>query len=71
MVGFAAYFWLLERVSLLAVNVLGFVLPVIALAVDALFEAHVRLGPRAYLGVAIILGAVMVAQRRSAPTPAA
>ncbi|MBK9033110.1 MAG: EamA family transporter [Myxococcales bacterium] len=70
-VGFAAYFWLLERVSLLAANVLGFVIPVIALAVDALFEAEVQLGPRAYLGVAVILAAVMVAQRRPAPTPAA
>ena len=65
-IGFAAYFWLLARVSLLAANVLGFVLPVIALAVDAVFESHVQLGVRSYLGVAIIFAAVALAQRRPA-----
>lgn len=70
-IGFVAYFWLLARVSLLAANVLGFLLPVIALGVDALFESHVQLGWRAYLGVAVILGAVALQQRKPAPTPAA
>jgi drug/metabolite transporter (DMT)-like permease len=70
-IGFVAYFWLLARVSLLAANVLGFVLPVIALAVDALFESHTRLGPQAYAGVAVIFAAVALAQKKPAPTPAA
>ena len=47
------------------------VLPVIALAIDALFESHTRLGPQAYAGVAVILAAVALAQRKPAPTPAA
>ena len=69
-IGFAAYFWLLARVSLLAANVVSFVVPVIALAVDAVFES-VGLGPRAYIGVAVILGPVLVAQYRGRAATAA
>ena len=69
-IGFAAYFWLLARVSLLAANVVSFVVPVIALAVDAVFES-VGLGPRAYIGVAVILGAVLIAQYRGRAATAA
>lgn len=69
-IGFVAYFWLLARVSLLTANVVSFVVPVIALAVDAIFEVHV-LGPRAYVGVAVILGAVLIAQHRGRAATAA
>jgi drug/metabolite transporter (DMT)-like permease len=67
-IGFAAYFWLLSRISLVASNLLAFLLPIIALAVDALFESHVRLGGRAYLGVAVTLAAVALSRLWS-PAP--
>ena len=54
-VAFGTYFWLLRRLSLMAISTLVFILPLVSLAVDALWEREVRLGGRAYLGVAITL----------------
>lgn len=59
-VAFVAYFWLLERTSLQLSSTLVFVYPLVALAVDALFEHELPLGARAYLGAAIILGGLGV-----------
>jgi drug/metabolite transporter (DMT)-like permease len=57
---FGTYFWLLQRISLMAISTLVFVLPLISLGVDALWEREVRLGARAYLGVAITLAGLAV-----------
>lgn len=59
-VAFGTYFWLLRRLSLMAMSTLVFVLPLVSLAVDALFEHEVRLGARAYLGIAITLAGLGV-----------
>jgi drug/metabolite transporter (DMT)-like permease len=59
-VAFGAYFWLLRRLSLMVTSTLVFVIPIISLAADALFEHEIRLGPRAYLGVAITLSGLAV-----------
>lgn len=59
-IAFGTYFWLLRRLSLMAVSTLVFVLPLISLAVDALWEREVRLGARAYAGVAVTLAGLAV-----------
>lgn len=59
-VAFLAYFWLLERTRLQVSSTLVFVYPLVALIIDALFERDVRIGPRAYLGAAIVLGGLAV-----------
>jgi drug/metabolite transporter (DMT)-like permease len=59
-VAFGTYFWLLRRLSLMAISTLVFILPLVSLAVDALWEREVRLGGRAYLGVAITLSGLAV-----------
>jgi len=59
-VAFITYIWLIEHVSLQASSTLVFVLPVIALVVDALFEREIRLEPSAYVGIAITLGGLVV-----------
>jgi drug/metabolite transporter (DMT)-like permease len=69
-IGFGAYFWLLARVTLVASNLLAFVLPLIALAVDALFETQLRLGAHSYLGIALTLLAVGVSRWPWAVAPA-
>lgn len=59
-VAFGTYFWLLRHISLQAISTLVFVIPLISLAVDALWEHQVRLGPRAYLGAGITLAGLAV-----------
>lgn len=59
-IAFGTYFWLLRRLSLMAISTLVFILPLVSLAVDALWEREVRLGGRAYLGVAITLSGLAV-----------
>jgi drug/metabolite transporter (DMT)-like permease len=59
-IAFATYFYLLRRFSVMATMSLTFVIPVIALMVDALWEDEVRLAGRTYLGVAITLLGVFV-----------
>jgi drug/metabolite transporter (DMT)-like permease len=59
-VAFVTYIWLIGRVKLMTVGTLSFVLPVIALVVDAMFERQIRLEPRAYLGIAMTLSGLLV-----------
>lgn len=59
-VAFATWLWLLQRLSLMAMSSLSFVLPIIALVVDAIWEKHVQLGGRAYLGIAVVLGGLAI-----------
>jgi len=59
-IAFATYFWLLRRVSLNAISSLVFVFPLVSLVVDALWEHEIRLGARAYLGVAVTLAGLVV-----------
>ena len=50
---FVAYFYLLERASLMTVSTLVVVEPLIALAIDAAFEHDVTLVGRSYAGIAL------------------
>ena len=50
---FVAYFYLLDRVSLMTVSTLVLVEPVIAVGVDAAFEHGVSLSGRSFVGMAI------------------
>ena len=52
---FACYFYLIKHVSLMAASTQVLIQPILALVVDALFERQVRLEPRSYLGIAVIL----------------
>jgi drug/metabolite transporter (DMT)-like permease len=58
-VAFGAYIFLLSRARLMTAMTLVFVLPVIALVVDAFFEREVRLTSRSYAGVAVTLSGVV------------
>ncbi len=59
-IAFGSYFWLLRRLSLMAMSTLVFVIPLVSLTMDALWESQVRLGARGYLGVAITLAGLVV-----------
>ncbi len=69
-VAFATWLWLLRRLSLMVTTTLVFILPVVALLVDALWEREIRIGARAYLGIAVVLIglAVSVLGKRAPPT---
>lgn len=67
-VAFLAYFWLLDRTSLLVTSTLVFVYPLVAIVVDALFEREVSLSARAYAGAAVTLAGLAVSLRRRAAT---
>ncbi len=54
-VAFVCWFYLLKRVSLMALTSLVFFPPIIALGVDALFERQVVLSGMTYLGICITL----------------
>ncbi|MEZ4402446.1 MAG: DMT family transporter [Kofleriaceae bacterium] len=60
-VTFAAWLWLLQRLSLMATSSLVFVLPVVALFVDAIWEREVRVGLRTYLGSVVVFAGLAVA----------
>lgn len=63
---FAAYFWLLERVSLMTLAMLVLIEPIIALAVDAVWERGVVLVGRSYVGIALtIVGVGVTVVRRA------
>ncbi|MBP9207781.1 MAG: DMT family transporter [Kofleriaceae bacterium] len=62
-IAFATFFWLLARVSVMTTGTLVFVFPLVALAVDAVWERDVALGGRGYLGVAITLAGLVVSLR--------
>jgi drug/metabolite transporter (DMT)-like permease len=59
-VAFLTYFWLLDKTSLQLTSTLVFVFPLVAIAIDALFERELPLGPRAYAGAAVTLGGLAV-----------
>jgi drug/metabolite transporter (DMT)-like permease len=61
---FLTYFWLLGKTSLLVTSTLVFVYPLVALVTDGLFERELPLSSRAYLGVAITLGGLVVSLKR-------
>lgn len=65
---FVGYFWLLERVSLMALSTLVLIEPILALAVDAMWERGVVLDARSYAGIAITIAGVGVSLvRRQRP----
>jgi len=64
---FAAYFYLLKRVTLMTISTLVLLEPIIALVVDAVGEREVVLVPRTYAGMAVTIAGVAV----SIVTPAA
>jgi len=71
-VAFLTVFWLLGRKGLLVTSTLVFVFPLVALAIDALFERELPPGPRTYLGAAITLAGLAVSLRpRAVDDPAA
>jgi drug/metabolite transporter (DMT)-like permease len=57
---FALYFYLLRQVRLSTAMSLSFVTPIVALLVDALFEKHALLSPETSVGIAIVLGGVVL-----------
>ncbi len=57
---FAAYFFLLKRVSLMTVTTLVFIEPTIAVVVDSIWEDDVTLSARSYAGGAIVLAGVAI-----------
>lgn len=59
-VTFSAYFYLLARVSVMTLMTMVFVVPVVALGVDLLWEDQVEILPRTWLGIAITLGGVIL-----------
>lgn len=54
-ISFACYFYLLKRISLMALSKLVFFPPIIALVVDGLFETQVTLDVTTYIGIAITM----------------
>ncbi len=54
-ISFLCYFYLLKRISLMALSKLVFFPPIIALVVDGFFETRVTLSVLAYVGIAITL----------------
>lgn len=73
---FVAYFYLLDRVSLMTVSTLVVIEPVIALAVDAAFEHGVTLVARSYAGIALAgvgvgVSVLRMPSRERAPEPSA
>jgi drug/metabolite transporter (DMT)-like permease len=58
-VAFASYFYLIQRVSLMTASTLVMVQPIVALIVDAIWEAE-KLSSRTYAGVAVTLAGVSI-----------
>ena len=57
---FAAYFYLLKRVTLMTVTTLVFIEPVVAVIVDTIWEDQATLSTRSYVGGAIVLAGVAI-----------
>ena len=60
LIAFASYFYLLKHISLMASTTLVFIQPMIAVAVDAMFERHANLKPLTFLGMAVVLAGVLL-----------
>lgn len=60
-VAFWSWLWLLQRLPLMVTSTLVFVLPVVALVVDAFWEHQIKLAPRTYAGIGIVLAGLAVA----------
>jgi drug/metabolite transporter (DMT)-like permease len=66
---FACYFYILKRLSLMATTSMVFLVPLIALGVDALWEDQVSASGRTYAGMALTMAGVLVGfTRRARPT---
>lgn len=59
-VAHVAYFYLLKHVSLMTLGTLPFIFPVIALLTDLALEKEVVIGPRTWIGVAMVFGGLFV-----------
>jgi drug/metabolite transporter (DMT)-like permease len=59
-VTFSAYFYLLGRVSVMTVMTMVFVVPVVALAVDLMWEDEARFLARTWVGIGVTLGGVLL-----------
>ncbi len=57
---FAGYFYLMKRVSLMALSTIVLIEPLIALGVDAMWERDVVLGARSYAGMGVTMVGVAV-----------
>lgn len=69
-VAFATFFYLLRRIRLMTSMTLVFVIPVVALAVDAVWERHVTMAGRTYLGIAVtFVGVAVSVALRPRPQP--
>ena len=70
-IAFATWLYLLQRLSLMVTGTLVFVLPLVALVVDMIWEHEIRIGPRTYAGVAVVFAglAVSLLTRRRRPAP--
>ncbi|MBI4704318.1 MAG: EamA family transporter [Deltaproteobacteria bacterium] len=64
---FGCYFFLLARVRLMTISTLALVQPLIALALDAVWEVQIRLSARSYVGAALVLGGLGLALFARAP----
>jgi drug/metabolite transporter (DMT)-like permease len=65
-VAFAAYFYLLQRVRLMTSSTLVLLPPIVALVVDAIWEAQ-KIAPLTYVGAGVTLAGVGMNLLSSAP----
>ncbi len=61
-VAFACYIYLLKKVSMMTVATLVMIEPIIALAIDHIWEHQVRLETRSYIGATLTLSGLLVSQ---------
>lgn len=59
-VAFSTYFWLVGRVSLSTTSTTVFVITVLALVVDAMFERHALTEPKTWLGIGVVFTGLVV-----------
>jgi drug/metabolite transporter (DMT)-like permease len=64
---FVAYYHLLTSISALTMSLIAFVTPLVALVLGTLFD-YDELGPRALVGITLVLAGVFVAARVSHPS---
>jgi drug/metabolite transporter (DMT)-like permease len=66
---FAAYFYLLKRVTLMTISTLVLLEPIIALVVDAVGEHDIVLARRTYAGMAVTIVGVALSVLTASPRP--